>query len=358
MSWHGIEGHDAIVDRFRGALRRGRLASTFLFVGPDGVGKRAFGLKFAQALLCQARAVELLDPCEHCESCRQVLAGSHPDLLRVSKPEGKSELPLALLIGEGETRMRAGLCHDIALKPFMGGRRVAIIDDADNLNEEGANCLLKTLEEPPPRSVIILLGTSAERQLPTIRSRAQLVRFRPLSSTEVASILVREGLTADSAEAERLAAISAGSVSAALEGADPELWKFRGRLFAAFAQAPLSSRALATATNEFVDAAGKEAAERRARLRQIVRFAMEYWSNCLRVACGHAPKLDADLSSAVQSRLARPQDVEALEAALTRTWEAAEQIERNANPTTLVECWFDDLARIVDRHGWRELPAA
>ncbi len=73
--------------------------------------------------------------------------------------------------------MREGLCHDIALKPFMGGRKVAIIDDADDLNEEGANCLLKTLEEPPPHSVLILIGTSAERQLPTIRSRARRFVF-------------------------------------------------------------------------------------------------------------------------------------------------------------------------------------
>ena len=78
--------------------------------------------------------------------------------------------------------MREGLCHDIALKPFRGGRKIAIIDDADYLNQEGANCLLKTLEEPPEKSVIILIGTSQQRQLPTIRSRCQIVRFAPLST--------------------------------------------------------------------------------------------------------------------------------------------------------------------------------
>ena len=73
--------------------------------------------------------------------------------------------------------MHEGLCHDIALRPFMGGYKVALIDDADYLNAEGANCLLKTLEEPPPRSVLILIGTSPAKQLPTIRSR-----IRPKSS--------------------------------------------------------------------------------------------------------------------------------------------------------------------------------
>ncbi len=358
MSWHNIEGHDDLVDQFRVALRRGRLASTFLFVGPAGVGKRSFAEKFAQALLCSTRPVEELDPCEACDSCRQVQAGTHPDLLRVKKPEGKSDLPLELLIGEGETRMRAGLCHDIALKPFMGGRRVAIIDDADDLNREGANCLLKTLEEPPPRSVIILLGTSSERQLPTIRSRAQLVRFHPLQRDQVAMILERQGVTADRPTAERWAALGQGSVAKAIEMSDAELWEFRGKLMAGLAESPLSSRELATATTAFVEAAGKEASERRFRARQVLEFAVEFFAGCLRQAHDARLLSDDDHARAVTRRLARPIPIEALEAALERTLDAVEHVERNANQTTLVECWFDDLARILDRQGWRELPAA
>src|SRR5688500_15969366 len=174
--WQGIEGHDGIVARFRRALEQGRLASTFLFVGPPGVGKRSFALALAKSLLCERRDEALLDPCGICPSCVQVEAGMHPDLYVLGLPEGKSSIPIKLLIGEEETRMREGLCYDISLKPFMGNRKVAIIDDADFLNRrEVANCLLKTLEEPPPKSVIILVGTSEGKQLPTIRSRAQLV---------------------------------------------------------------------------------------------------------------------------------------------------------------------------------------
>jgi len=104
---------------------------------------------------------------------------THPDFYIVEKPADKSSIPLALFVGDDDHRMREGLCHDIGLKPFMGGRKVAIIDDADHLNEEGANCLLKTLEEPPPCSVLILIGTSADKQLPTIRSRCQTIRLVP-----------------------------------------------------------------------------------------------------------------------------------------------------------------------------------
>ena len=163
MSWQGILGHDAVAEQFRRALARGRLASSFLFVGPSGIGKRTFALKLAQALLCSRRPEAELAPCGECSSCIQLLAGTHPDLLQVARPKDKSFLPLELLIGDKEHRMRQGLCHDIALKPFMGGRRVAILNDADYLNAEGANSLLKTLEEPPPRSVLILIALAPAR---------------------------------------------------------------------------------------------------------------------------------------------------------------------------------------------------
>ena len=263
MTWHGIVGHDDVVERFRRALDRGRLASTFLFVGPGGIGKRKFALKLAQALLCERRPAELLDPCEHCPACAQVLAGTHPDLDVVSKPADKSFIPVARLIGDKEHRMHEGLCHKIGLKPFAGGRKVAIIDDADDLNLEGANALLKTLEEPPPRSVLILIGTSADRQLPTIRSRSQMIRFHPLDNETVARLLLENKIATDPQEATRLAMHSGGSVARASELADPALWSFRGELLAALASLPADSVAAAKNVIEFVDSAGKDAGPRR-----------------------------------------------------------------------------------------------
>ena len=132
MSWLGVQGHDEIADRLRTVLRRGRLASSFLFVGPDGVGKRTFALAFAKSLLCQQVATAELQPCGVCESCVQADAATHPDILQVAKPADKSQLPIDLLIGDKEHRMRTGLCYEIGLKPFMGGRKVAIIDDETN----------------------------------------------------------------------------------------------------------------------------------------------------------------------------------------------------------------------------------
>src|SRR5262249_33835338 len=97
------------------------------------------------------------------------------------------------------------LCEHFALKPARGMRKVAILDDADDLNEEAANAFLKTLEEPPPGAVLILIGTSVEVQLQTIVSRCQVVRFDPLSASDVAELLLEQGVALDAGDARRRA---------------------------------------------------------------------------------------------------------------------------------------------------------
>ncbi len=348
MSWQGIEGHDAVVEQFRRALARGRMASTFLFVGTAGVGKRLFAEKLAQALLCQQSPEAALAPCGACDACVQVASRTHPDLMIVEKPRDKSFIPLDALVGEKERRMREGLCHDIALKPFMGGRKVAIIDDADDLNEEGANALLKTLEEPPPRSVLILIGTSADRQLPTIRSRCQLVRFRPLQPAVVGGILQSRGLVADAQQAARLAEFADGSIQRAVELADDDLWSFRRELLDMLARTPLESVKLAQSMVAFVEAAGKEAPPRRARMRQTIGFAAEFYRQWLRALAGLEVRADADLAKAIERAPRTPAiNSESIAACTERTLAALAHIDRNAHQAALLECWLDDLAQIV-----------
>jgi len=363
MSWQGIQGQDDVVERFRRGLARDHLATTFLFVGPPGVGKHTFALKLAQSLLCPSlseRLPERLEPCGHCASCALVAAGTHPDLLRVAKPADKSEIPLALLIGSKEHRMTEGLCHDISLKPFMGRCRIAVIDDADFLNEEGANALLKTLEEPPPHSVLILIGTSIDRQLPTIRSRSQIVRFRPLEENVLAALLVAHGedpdrddaprLTSD--EAQRLARFSQGSLSRAKELADPALWDFRRQLLERLSQPRLDSVQLSKLTGAFIDTAGKEAPLRRARARQIVAFVAEFYRQACRALCGAEPSDDAELARQVKVSLANWRgDAETAADCADRTLEALSHIDRNANQGAWIDGWLDDLAQLTSRRS-------
>lgn len=348
MSWQGIRGHDAVVAQFRRAFARDRLGSTFLFLGPPGIGKRTFALKFAQAMLCERNPPEQLEPCGLCDACVQVTAGTHPDVDLIGKPTDKSAIPVALLIGDKEHRMSTGLCYNISMKPFRGGRKLAIIDDADYLNQEGANCLLKTLEEPPPRSVLILIGTSSEKQLPTIRSRCQTIRFEPLAEQDVYELVLQQKITADVGEARRLAQHCGGSLTRAAELADADLWQFRAALAKALAKNPLESVVISRDVNEFIEAAGKEPSARRARLRMVIGFATEFFHAALVAATGGSSEAsEHDLQPLATLLANRSADTEQILGAIERCLEAGEQLERNANLTTLVECWLDDLARTL-----------
>lgn len=321
--WHGIYGHDTIAEQFRQILASDRLASTYLFVGPEGIGKRRFSLELARSLLCTEAAAAALAPCGECPSCRLFAAGNHPDLELVGLPKDKTKLPIEMFVGSREHRHQEGLCHRIALKPYMAGRRVAIIDDADHFNQESANCLLKTLEEPPPRSLLILIGTSPSRQLPTIRSRAQIIRFQPLEMDDVAQILVATGQAANSEQAAAAAELSEGSVSRAAQLADPDIRQFREQMYMELVK-PEAVR-LARAVQSYVDEAGKEASQKRDRLRIVIGFAIDFYRSRLQDRPDTQP-LDSALS--------------ALESCLS----AWEYVDRNGNIGLIIQNWIDGLA--------------
>ncbi len=336
MTWPAAVGHDRVFDQFQRSLQQGRLASTFLFVGPEGIGKRTTALEIAKALLCETTAANRLEACENCPGCRQVAAGTHPDLILIQKPADRNFIPVETFIGDREHRMREGLCHDIAMKPFRGGRKVAIIDDADYLNQEGANCLLKTLEEPPPGSLIILICRSEQRQLPTIRSRSQIVRFRSLSDEDLLTVLLQQQLFPDRGAAQQAVAQADGSVTRALEMADADLTSFREHLDEQLGLRDFDAVALSKDVQQFVDAAGVDAPPRRARLRQVVSCAAtSYRRTMLQLAADpHAEALPAFALSSVAA-------AECLE----RCQQALSEVDANANLGTLIPCWLDDVAQ-------------
>lgn len=334
--WLDIRGHDDVAERFRRLLAKGRLASTYLFVGPEGIGKRHFALGLAQCLLCTQWADRLLDRCGQCDSCRLFAAGNHPDLDVVQRREDRQELTLDLFIGDRDHRNQEGLCHRLALAPSLGSRRIAIIDEADYLNEESANALLKMLEEPPRRALILLIGTTANRQLPTIRSRCQIVRFRPLAREDLVELLLEEGTAKSRDQAMQLADAADGSLAAARELADEALLAFRSRLDAWLSAPRLDSVAASRAVREFVESAGTEARLRRARLRALLSFAAEYYRAHLRSLSGCTAASATGDATAIDACLRR----------LDRCLNAILQLERYANQSLLIDCWLDDLAHV------------
>src|SRR5262249_41244165 len=248
VSWQRVLGHEAHVQAFDRASRRGRLAHAYLFTGPPGVGKRLFAEELAKALLCES-AGGRLEACDRCTSCTLVDAGTHPDFFALARPEEKHEVPISVM---------QELCRGFALKSARGRGKVALLDDADDLNEESTNCFLKTLEEPPPGSVFFLIGTTSERQLPTIVSRCQVVRFAPLQEAHVLEVLRRHEVP--EALLPRLVRMGGGSPGQALALADPALSAFRRVLLDGLFQPKPATVGLAKQWMEFVEEAGKDSA--------------------------------------------------------------------------------------------------
>ena len=342
MPWKLI-GHEHQIERFRKASGSGRLASTFLFSGPAGIGKRTFAEQLAGALLCQHATADSLDACGTCQACQQVTAGSHPDLYLIAKPADKSMFPLELLIGDREHRMKSGLCYQMSLKPRMGQKKIAIIDDADYLNAEGANALLKLLEEPPPGSVIILITTHANRQLPTIRSRAQLIRFQPLTTPQLAQLLQDEGFAESPQQALTMAHAGSGSIERARRLCDEETQTLRGTLHTVLARNGWSPQELVETVTSYVDAAGKEAPPRRQRLKNAIDFVVEHYRRRLHAACGITPgESDPVMAATADCDAAR-----CIDHCLT----AFGHIDANANLPTLTEWWLNELSSVAGPSG-------
>jgi DNA polymerase III subunit delta' len=210
-----VIGHEAAKRAWLDAAASGRLHHGWLLRGPRGVGKARLALQFA-AMLLGARAPEPLSAGPDDPVARLIASGAHPDLKVIRRPTDdkgnlKSEIPV------DTARELSGF---FALRPAMGGWRVAVLDAVDELNRSGANAILKTLEEPPTRAVLILVSHGERAVLPTIRSRCRLLRVAPLSAEDSLNVLEKVGLPAS--EARRAAQLAPGRPGQALRlhGAD------------------------------------------------------------------------------------------------------------------------------------------
>jgi DNA polymerase-3 subunit delta' len=327
---------------FDQAVRRGRLAHAYLFVGPAGVGKRLFADELAKALLCEnAPALSArndksqtprLEACDRCPSCILVEAGTHPDLFRAGRPEEKHELPIDVM---------RELCANFGLKSARGHGKVGIVDDADDLNEESANCFLKTLEEPPPRSVLILIGTDPGLQRSTIVSRCQVIRFSPLPENLIAELLRAQGM-ADAATVERLARLSGGSLGQARALAEPELWEFRRQLLDIF-NPRTDSLALAKNWVQFVEDAGKETSAHRRRAAVALRLLIDFLRDAICFSVGATPRLAEPDDLRGLQELVKRVETEQLVELLERCLEGDLQIDRRVQLVLVLEALVDAL---------------
>ena len=178
MTLTDVVGHAAAVARLAHAARADRPAPAYLLSGPSGVGKRTVADAFTAELLCATPGPD--GACGVCAQCVRVAAGTHPDVRVVVREEDRRDI---------RTEQVRELTRWLVLRPLMARRKVALVDGADALNEHGQNALLKTLEEPPGASVLLLVVGRPSLLLPTVRSRCQHVRLDPLTADELGRFL-------------------------------------------------------------------------------------------------------------------------------------------------------------------------
>lgn len=218
MPFSEILGQDRAVHTLRAALRRGALHHAYLLAGPEGVGKGTTARLLAQAANCE-RADG--DACGACASCRKIARGVHPDVIVVERerdmaragrwePKGGRTPSRDIVVDQ----IRELVDRRLSLRRFEGRRRLVLLDPADAMNPQAQNALLKTLEEPPPETTLVLVSSSPDALLPTVRSRCLRLPFAPLPDVRVAERLAAAG---HPPEVARLATtLAAGSLGKAL----------------------------------------------------------------------------------------------------------------------------------------------
>jgi len=201
--WGQLRGQEKAKKLIRRSLGSGRVPHAFLFKGPEGVGKRHFAMAVAAAINCRNRHDG--QACGDCPSCRKYRSGNHPDFMVVSPEKGTIRI-------EQVRRMSQALAYP----PYESPTRVVLLEDVHGMRMEAANCLLKTLEEPPPDNLLILTADSSREILPTINSRCQLIPFYSLTYEETVEVLLSCAQGIDVETASLLARLAEGCPGRAL----------------------------------------------------------------------------------------------------------------------------------------------
>ncbi len=207
--YHAIVGHEETVEHLKTAVSSGKVSHAYLIEGAVGSGKMMIAEAFAAALLCEKGGRE---SCGQCHSCHQAKGKNHPDIIYVTH-----EKPSLISVDE----IRDQLVSDVAVRPYYGGYKVYIVEDAQLMNPQAQNAILKTLEEPPEYAVILLLTVNSESLLDTIRSRCVRLPLRPVKTKLVVSYLM-EHQTLPDYQAKLCAAFAQGSIGKALSLAASE----------------------------------------------------------------------------------------------------------------------------------------
>lgn len=337
---------DGVVLGLLGAAHAGRLPHALVFHGPEGVGKFLAARWFAQGLLCARGPAE---PCGGCGPCKRVASGTHPDLHVVDpRAEGEEVLKVERVAARSESKLPS-VGELLALRPAEGGWRIVVLRDFELANDAAQNALLKTLEEPRPWTLLILVAARLEALLDTVRSRCTPVRFEPLAVELCAAVLAAQGCDAE--EARTLARWSHGSPGQALalaEAGGREIGALLGELLAGRLDPLEVARAIEAVEGR---AHGKTpAARERARARSALELSLGLVRDLARAAAGVPP---AELAHGEWIAGLGPSAPTlgplGLERALAALLQGLGELETNLNASSVLDRTLLELARATRR---------
>ena len=180
FGWESVIGQNQLTDNLQNALKFNKISHAYMIQGEKLSGKRMIADIFARALQCESEGER---PCNQCRSCKQAMNGNHPDIIYV-----EHDKPNVISVDNIRTQING----DIAIKPYSGPHKIYIMDEAEKMNTQAQNALLKTLEEPPEYAVILLLTTNVESMLPTILSRCVVLDTKPVADDKIKKYLMEK----------------------------------------------------------------------------------------------------------------------------------------------------------------------
>ncbi len=315
----GLIGHTWAVDMLRRHIAARSVRHAYLFIGPPGVGRRTLALRFVQALLC-SQPPAAGEFCGDCRNCRSLSTLSHPDLVVV---QAEREGGILKVDQVREVRRLA------SLKPYQTDYRIALFLRFQEANDSAANALLKTLEEAPEHLLLLLTADAVEALLPTIVSRCEVLRLRPIPYGEIERLLLQGGVEPE--RARLIAHLSGGRPGVASRMADdPSVLEFRRQRLEELQQLLSASRREKFA---YVETLARE----RDLMRQTLLIWLSFWRDVfLQVAGAGTPPENVDRVSEIAALAARL-DLATARRRMVETEQALQRLNHNVNARLLAE---------------------
>jgi DNA polymerase-3 subunit delta' len=317
--WQVI-GHERAIALLSNSIKTSKISHAYLFAGPRHVGKMTVAMNLAQALNCLGED----KPCGSCASCQRIAEGKHADI-QIVGTNGRTEISIDQ-IREME--------HSATLRPFEGLNRVFIIDCAESLSIEAANCLLKTLEEPPPQVQIILLSANERMLLPTIRSRCQKLELRPLPVSLVEETLIDRWEVAP-VQAKLLARLSAGCLGWAINALrDNQILNQRSEQLSSLLNLAAGNQ---TERLSYASLLASQYSKKKGTVKELLHLWVDWWRDLLLICanCRDCVK-NIDLEDSLHHE-AKLYDLPNIKVFIDNLQQTIDALDHNANPRLALE---------------------